>query len=66
MTYSAQRTVLVDEAVLNIDPAVFRQMGGVYVFSRVAVSNAADLGLESCGVFTGEGSPYTLYVYRAA
>lgn len=66
VTYSAQRTVLVDEAVLNIDPAVFRQMGGVYVFSRVAVSNAADLGLESCGVFTGEGSPYTLYVYRAA
>lgn len=66
VSYSAQRTVLVEQAPLGIDPAVFRDMGGVYVFSRVGVSNAAELGLESCGVFTGEGSPYTLYVYRAA
>lgn len=64
--YNAQRTMLVTQAPLHIDPAVFRQMGGVYVFSRVAVSNAADLGLTSCGVFSGDGSPYTLYVYRAS
>ena len=54
------------EANMKIDPEVFREMGGEYVFSRVSVKNAGDLGLEEIGVYSGEGSPYTIYVYRAA
>lgn len=65
VSYSAQRTVLLREAPLRIDPEVFRRMGGCYVFSRVRLSNAGDLGLDFCGSFGSSDSPYTLYLYRA-
>lgn len=53
-----------DEARLYIDSEVFREMGGTYVFSRVSVINASELGLEETGVYTDESSPYRIYVYR--
>lgn len=52
-----------EEAVLPIDPQVFAEMDGKYVFSRVRVSNMEDLGLELRGVYTDKGSPYTMHVY---
>lgn len=52
------------EANMNIDPDVFRQMGGKYVFSRVSVKNASDLGLDEVGIYTSEESPYAIYVYK--
>ena len=63
--YDAGKTVEVDEATMRIDPEVFREMGGEYVFSRVLVKNADDLGLDEIGVYTDDESPYTIYVYRA-
>ena len=54
------------EAPLNIDPDVFRQMSGKYVFSRVLISNADELRLDLVGSYSDEGSPYVIHVYRAA
>ena len=53
------------EADMKIDPEVFREMGGKYVFSRVSVRNADELGLDELGVYTDESSPYTIHVYVA-
>ena len=61
--FDAMRTMRCTEAELIIDPEVFRQMGGKYVFSRVKVSNAEALGFDLMGVFTHEETPYEIYVY---
>ena len=62
----ALRTYEVEDHSLQIDPAAFRALGGRYLFSRLEVSNAEQLGIALRGVFTDEASPYTLYVYDAA
>ena len=54
----------VDSSVLNIDPDVFRELEGKYIFSRVAITNALDLGIKEVGVYGSEDSPYTIYVYE--
>ena len=54
----------IDEADMLIDPEVFKEMGGEYVFSRVLVKNSEDLDLTEIGVYTDDESPYTIYVYR--
>ena len=53
----------VDESEMLIDPDVFKDMGGKYVFSRVTVSNADDISLHLVGKYTDEKSPYVIYVY---
>ena len=62
----ALRTYEVEDHSLQIDPDAFRALGGRYLFSRLEVSNAEQLGIALRGVFTDEASPYTLYVYDAA
>ena len=52
------------EAALWIDSDVFRAMGGTYVFSRVAVTNAEDLEFEEVGIYTDDSSPYRIHLYR--
>ena len=47
---------------INLD--VFRAMDGTYVFSRVGIINAMELGLNRVGVYQNEESPYVIYVYR--
>lgn len=61
--YGPYRTSDVTEAKLLINPKVFKEMGGKYIFSRVKVTNADELGLSEKGIFTHDGSPYTIYVY---
>ncbi|MBE5826369.1 MAG: hypothetical protein E7307_06990 [Butyrivibrio sp.] len=34
-----------------------------YIFSRFAISNASEIGLDLRGKFTHESSPYTIFVY---
>ncbi len=65
ISYKSGKYITVTEATMRIDPEVFREMGGEYVFSRVLVKNADDLGLEQVGVYTNDESPYTIYVYQA-
>lgn len=54
-----------DESEMLIDPSVFREMGGKYVFSRVLVSNADELSLHLVKKYTDENSPYAIYLYSS-
>jgi hypothetical protein len=64
-TYQPVRDLVLSDDRLYIDGEVFRQMGGTYVFSRIAVSNADELGLTLTGVYSDESSPYVIYVYHS-
>lgn len=64
VSYLPVKKMEVNSAVLNIDPNVFRELGGKYIFSRVEVINLADLGLEEVGIYSSSDSPYIIYVYR--
>lgn len=46
---------------LTIDPEAFRELEGYYIFSRIPLENAAELGMELAAEATGEA--YTVYVY---
>ena len=48
---------------LYINSEAFAQMGGEYIFSRFALSNAEALGMELAGVYGTDGKPYAVYVY---
>lgn len=61
--YAPVRNIGTDSARLMIDPEAFREMGGRYIFSRVRVTNSEELGMSEVGVFSGDNSPYTIYVY---
>ena len=65
-SYNSLRTMETKSADLLIDPEVFIEMGGRYIFSRVAVNNYEALGLKHVGTFSGSqyNSPYNIYVYR--
>ena len=54
----------VTDNTLYADTAALRDMGCKYIFSRIDLSNADDLSLELMGDYTGENSPYTIYVYK--
>ncbi len=62
----AVRSYAHTEEPLFIDVDAFRQLGGKYLFSRPALTNAEELGLTLVGTFTDENSAYVLHVYRAA
>ncbi len=62
--YTPYRTSDVTEADMLIDPEVFRDMGGKYVFSRVSITNTDELGIDLFGIYEEDGSPYTIYVYE--
>ena len=63
-TWNPVRTMQVADDRLYIDADVFRQLGGKYLFSRIEISNAPELGFALAGTYSGEGSPYTIYVYE--
>lgn len=64
ISYNPSKIMSKEEANMNIDPDIFREMGGKYVFSRVRISNAKALSLDIVGIYTDEFSPYTIHVYR--
>lgn len=63
ISYNPAKTMNQDEADMNIDPDVFRNMGGKYIFSRAKIRNADTLGIELRGKYTQKDSPYTVYLY---
>lgn len=63
-TYEPVRNQVLSDHNLYLDPKAFKELGGVYIFSRIAFENAGDLGLELEGEFRKETSPYVIYVYR--
>lgn len=59
------RTMEVTDYNLSIDADAFRELGGRYLFSRIRLDNADELGLVLAGVYTQEDSPYEIYLYEA-
>ncbi len=57
------RNLNVSSSEMLINPSVFQEMGGVYVFSRVQIANFQKLGFEFIKCFMDEDSPYEIYVY---
>ncbi len=64
VSYKTGKNLKLTSTKMRIDPDVFREMGGKYVFSRVFIKNYEDIELEKVGSFTDNESPYTIYVYR--
>ena len=63
-TWNPVRTMEVADDRLYIDGKMFRELGGRYLFSRIQISNAQELGFELLGGFGYGDSPYTIYVYE--
>lgn len=63
-TWNPVRTMQVSDDTLYIDADVFRELGGKYLFSRIEIGNGPELGFTLVGTYSGEGSPYTIYVYE--
>lgn len=62
--YEPIRNLEISDSNLYIDGDAFRDLGGTYIFSRLAVSNGDELGLQLRGTYTHEDSPYTIYLYE--
>lgn len=60
----AVRDYQVSDRDIYIDLDAFKALGGRYIFSRIEISNGAEVGLTLAGTYTHEDSPYTLYVYQ--
>lgn len=63
-TYQPLKQLTISDTKLYMDGDVFREMDGSYIFSRIEISNAEELGLELKGEYTHESSPYVIYVYE--
>ncbi len=62
--WNPRRTINVTDKRLLIDPDAFEELGGEYLFSRIEICNAAELGFTFVGKFEDEQSPYTIWVWR--
>lgn len=62
--YEPIRNLEISDSNLYIDGDAFRDLGGTYIFSRLAVSNGDELGLQLRGTYTHPDSPYTIYLYE--
>ncbi len=58
-----ERTKTVTDNSLLMDADAFRDLGGVYVFSRIELDNAKELGLTLKGKYEDKSSPYTIWLY---
>lgn len=63
-TYVPTKQLLVKDLRLSINGEVFRQMGGVYIFSRIKIENEQELGMKLIKEFQDSSSPYIIYVYQ--
>lgn len=62
---SATKTVYATDDCIYIDAEAFRELGGEYIFSRIALSNAWTTGLALVGGYTSADGSCSIYVYRA-
>ncbi len=61
---SATWSMAVTDYDLYMDTEAFRALGGKYIFSRIELGNAQELGLTSVGSYARPGSPYVIYLYE--
>lgn len=52
------------EVDMLIEPDILRELGGEYVFSRVKIKNADDLGFEYINTWSDDRGIYDISVYR--
>ncbi|MDO4333713.1 MAG: DUF6044 family protein [Eubacteriales bacterium] len=62
--YNPYRNQPLSDLHLYIDADQFRKMGGTYLFSRYELENMEEMGFWLTGVYSGENSPYTIYLYQ--
>lgn len=63
--YAPVRDIGVTEGNLYINADVLREFDGKYVFSRVKILNAEELGIKEIGVYTDqENTPVKMHVYE--
>ncbi|MBR5577896.1 MAG: hypothetical protein IKW28_02755 [Lachnospiraceae bacterium] len=63
-TYVPVKNFELKDQRLFIDKEVFAEMQGVYIFSRIEISNEEEVGLSLLKAFSDTSSPYTIYVYK--
>lgn len=61
----ATKTVYATDYAIYIDVDAFRELGGEYIFSRLELTNAGEVGLLLVDGYTAEDESCTVYVYRA-
>ena len=61
---SATKTVYATDYDIYIDAEAFRALDGEYIFSRLALTNAGDVGLQLIGSYTAQDGSCTVYVYN--
>lgn len=60
---SATKTVYATDDHIYIDGEAFRALGGKYLFSRIKLSNAEEVGLSLLGEYTAVDHSMTVYAY---
>ena len=48
---------------IYIDALALKNLGCKYIFSRIDISNADEVGIKLLKSYTDDSSPYTIYVY---
>lgn len=61
---SATKTVYATDDRIYIDGKAFRNLGGEYLFSRIKLSNAEEVGLSLMGEYTAEDGSMRIYLYH--
>lgn len=62
---SATKGVYVTDNNIYMNTEAFQALGGTYIFSRIKLENAEQMGLTLTGAFSSESSPYDIFVYEA-
>ncbi len=63
-TYAPLRNMELEDKRLMVNIDELASLDCRYIFSRIELSNAEELGLSLRGTYSGHGSPYTIYVYE--
>lgn len=61
---SATKTVYATDDRIYMDGEAFQALGGQYLFSRIRLSNAQDVGLSLLGEYTAQDGSMTIYAYK--
>ena len=62
---SATKTMYVTDEHLYMDNEAFKELGGKYIFSRIELENAEELGLTLIKAYASERSPYVVFLYES-
>ena len=62
-TYAPLRNLEITDKRLVVNMDELKSIDCKYIFSRIELSNADEIGVTLVGTYTDESSPYTIYVY---